>query len=379
MGSDLEMTVYEETLIKIKKLSFQDLTPDCDLRMCYSDRFLCHPERGKDRAEGSLLCYNIFTMSKGAFTNIIGHEMVCQLLERILKNHRFAHAYLFIGPSNVGKTTVAEAFLKELMGITTTLESHPDTFFLHRLTDEKTGKLKTGISVKQIRELKEKLSMTSLEGGWKAVLIPEAHLMTSGAANALLKTLEEPLGKTMIILCAPDVSAVPQTIASRCQLLRFSLVAKEVLTKALQKRGLSPSQAISFSAVSAGRPGRALRLIQDGGFRAQMETAVSSTLSFFHASLAERITLIQSLLPKEESEKQQVMREQLNLWEQVLRDQLLCTIDCQKYTMHPSEESFGTKTTEQWMNILKTLLEVRQILSSNINSQLALEHIAFSL
>ena len=275
-------------------------------------------------------------MSKGAFTSIIGHETACDVLSRMIKNERLTHAFLFIGPSSVGKTTVAKALLREVMGKGVVLDAHPDVVVLERLEDEKTGKKKTALSVKQIRALRERLSMSAIDGGWKVVLIEEAELLTTAAANALLKTLEEPSGKTMIILCAPAVSSVPQTIASRCQLLRFHLVSREVITQSLVERGLTKTQAKQFATLSAGRPGRSLRLIQDGGFRAQMETAVSATLELFHAPKAKRLSLIKSLLPKEEINNQQVFLEQINTWEQVVRDQLLQTVGCGDHAIHPS-------------------------------------------
>ncbi|NBS41648.1 AAA family ATPase, partial [bacterium] len=148
---------------------------------------------------------------------IIGHERIVERLKRQAEQGRLAHAYLFIGQEGVGKTAVA-------MGL---IGSGSDFQQVSRREDEKTGKLKVTISVDQIRELRDRLSLTSFSGETKAAFIEEADRLSDGAANALLKTLEEPRGDTVIILRAETLESVSQTIASRCQVLRFCPVPSE--------------------------------------------------------------------------------------------------------------------------------------------------------
>lgn len=116
---------------------------------------------------------------------------------------KLAHAYLFIGKN---LKTKALKFAEKIQ------DNKPD---LHVLETEKS------ISINQIRELQELLSLKPYSGKYKIAIIPEAHLMTVQAQNALLKTLEEPSGQAVLILTSPSEYLLLPTIISRCQIKRF--------------------------------------------------------------------------------------------------------------------------------------------------------------
>jgi DNA polymerase III subunit delta' len=324
-------------------------------------------------------------MNKRMFSDVIGHKAACDVFLRQLEAERLAHAYLFIGPEHVGRTVFATKLLNELFAKHKgSLASHADVRFVTRAVDEKTGKEKQQISVKQIRELREHLSMSAIDGGWKAVFIEEADKLNIAASNALLKTLEEPSGKTIIILRAPSMESVLPTIASRCQIMRFHLVSKQEIEKALKKRGLSPVEAKRYSALSSGRPGWALRLVTDSAFRAEMETAVHATLEQLNSSLSGRLKSVQNMLPKDEVNKITAARLVMDRWEQVIRDILLVQCGNEKHATHQEalEEISAvakTRSRAQWLKILLTISESRQALAQNTNPQIALEHILITL
>lgn len=292
------------------------------------------------------------------------------------ENDRLSHAFLFVGPDHVGKATVARAFLSSFFSEGGGIPGmHPDMIEITREQDEKTGKYKTVISVDQMRDLCEQLSMTALCGGWKTVLIEEAYLLHSAAANALLKTLEEPPGKTLFVLCASTISSVPATIASRCQILRFHFVPREDIEQALRKRGLDKEEAQQLSALSGGVPGQAIRLVEDSAFRAQMETAFASTMQLFDADLATRFQLVQKLLPKEETQRQDHLDDLLHTWETVLRDMLLVSHGCQDQAIWTKEGITSNKDQGYWQRVLEAIVEMRQQTLVSLNPLLALEHI----
>jgi DNA polymerase-3 subunit delta' len=301
-------------------------------------------------------------MESRPFASIIGHDRACLALDRMATGGRLAHAFLFVGPEHVGKTAVAEAFLRRLLGIApgTPLEAHPDFITLARLSDEKTGKEKTAISVEQVREACERFSMTSFGGGRKALFIEEADRLNAAAGNALLKTLEEPRGDAVIILRAPSAESVPATVASRCQTIRFHAVPRATIADALRRKGLDREEAESLASASFGAPGIALRLVSDGAFRAEEETAIQSARSLLSASIASRLRVAGELLPKDEANKPVMASRTIDAWERLLRERLLASLDRKDAVP------------------LRRLAEARQALAHNGNPQLALEHILLS-
>ena len=180
-----------------------------------------------------------------------------------------AHALLLCGAPGLGKRAFAQRFVRGLLCsdgmdgdacgrcrscLLIEAGSHPDviglTFGLRR-----DGTPRTEIVVEQIRELSARLAMRSQLGGWQVVTIDPADAMNAAAANALLKTLEEPAAQTMLILLADAPWRLPQTIRSRCQRIEFQLPDTEVALAWLKTRGLPDAQSALVAA--GGNPGMA--------------------------------------------------------------------------------------------------------------------------
>lgn len=150
-----------------------------------------------------------------------------QLLQNAFAQNRLSHAYLLSGMQGIGKTDFARKFSAFLLCDNKTacgkcrgcalmrVETHPDFLFIE--PQEKTHSIK----IDQIRELSEKLSRTAQCGGYQVVIISPADAMPVQAANALLKTLEEPTGKVIFFLIDHQQHYLPTTIMSRCQKLFF--------------------------------------------------------------------------------------------------------------------------------------------------------------
>ncbi len=316
-------------------------------------------------------------MSHTTFAKVIGHETVSEVLSRALAGGRLSHAYLLVGPEGVGKSTFARGLLAEFLETQpATLEAHPDFLSLSRLTDEKTGKEKSQISVEQIRDVTERMAMSSFSGR-KAVWIEEADRLNPAAANALLKTLEEPDGQALFLLRASSLDSVMPTIASRCQIIRFHLVPRQTMADALQKRGLPRSEAEQLAATAVGRPGWALRFLQDGAWRAARETVQGQVRELMSESLPARFRRIGTLLPKEEVNKAAVLEETLEAWERLVRDRLLAAIGCADLALD-APVSEAEATGPLWVRTLSAIRESREAIRHNINPQLALEHVALS-
>lgn len=194
------------------------------------------------------------------FADVIGHDKVTGLLASEFENP--GQAYLFVGPQSVGKAFVARRFAAGLLGGDTDERSsrlaiagtHPDLTIL-----EPEGA--TSLGVDQAREVVSRAAMSPIESGRTVFLFPDAGSMTESAANALLKTLEEPSSSVVFLLVAESEDDFPPTVASRCRTIHMGRVPVAVMVKALESRGLDSDQATGVAVVSGGRPGLALALM----------------------------------------------------------------------------------------------------------------------
>ena len=206
------------------------------------------------------------------FRDLIDQQHARLLLQSALRSGRIAHAYLFVGPSGVGRLAAGRAFAQALLcsrggedacGICgpcrkVAAGAHPD---LRIITP---GRIDAGgehraVIIDQVRDLKHDAQYQPYEGKWKIFILEDAEQMRAEAANGLLKVLEEPPAGIVIILLAESTEALLPTLVSRCQLVRFSLVPAAIIAQALRDRcGVHEAHARFLAAVSGGRVGAAL-------------------------------------------------------------------------------------------------------------------------
>lgn len=295
------------------------------------------------------------------FSHIIGHEKILHRLRMALKNDVFPHALLFTGRRHLGKRTLALAAAAALLGAERP-EHHADFRLVERQNDEKSGKLKKTIPISEIRGLREHLQMTSFLGGRKVAVIDEADHLSIEAANGLLKTLEEPSGRTHLFLIAHDAERVPVTIRSRAAVIPFSRVPDSVLSESLRNRGFQDEDIARLTRFSAGRPGVALELSRD----ADMVHWYAEQESLWHAlrrePLHRRFSLLAELAPpkSDREETARKLRDVFMFWETLLQREL----------RHGS-----THATD----LLGALSVMRSGLEINIQPRLLLEEFAMSL
>ena len=175
---------------------------------------------------------------------VVGHSRILDFLERIVKSERMPHALLFSGKRGIGKfkvaTLLAMMYLcktRDACGSCKSCKSigkgvHED-FKVVFVPDKKKN-----ISIEDIRELKEWTYVGASSGG-KVAIIDDAHLMSIEAANAFLKTLEEPPIGTVFVLVTPSPYKLPQTIVSRCLNVRFQPLTKEDIERICEIKGVS--------------------------------------------------------------------------------------------------------------------------------------------
>ncbi len=149
------------------------------------------------------------------FDEVVGQKNIVTTLKNAMKNDRISHAYLFNGPRGTGKTSIAKIFSKEINNITTSGE-HPDIWEMDAASNN---------GVDEIRKIIENVNFVPIEAKYKVYIIDEVHMLTKGAFNALLKTLEEPPKHVVFILATTEIHKVPITIISRCQRFDFGRIS----------------------------------------------------------------------------------------------------------------------------------------------------------
>jgi DNA polymerase-3 subunit delta' len=219
---------------------------------------------------------------------------------------------------------LAFAAASALLG-TDTPARHPDFRAVTRPRDEKTDKLKKLIPIDSVRELREHLRMSAFLGGAKVAVIEEAETLSEEAANALLKTLEEPSPRSVIILCTENLERLPKTIQSRSALIGLRRVQSSVISAALAARGLAPAASARAAERSDGRPGLALGFLEGGGMVEWYETEERRWRSLRGTPAHQRFAALAELTPPRADREETVLRLRsvLDLWRSLLRKELL--------------------------------------------------------
>lgn len=319
------------------------------------------------------------------FQDIVGHERPKAMLRAAMQNNRIAHAYLFHGEDRIGKRFTAMRFGQALNCDENGLpldacgncrscrqieaKTHPDLIVIE--PDQELANPQ--IKIEQIRSLEQHIIYRPLIGRFKIVLIDEAERLTIGAANALLKTLEEPPDHCLFLLITGKPYALPVTIQSRCQRLRFVPPAQTQVEAALVvKNNMPPADARLLAIASQSRIGHALH--------ADIKR-LRATHDEFHTLLSPTsLRSITKLLAAAEGlSKSDRAAEALEWLTQYLRDLLFVSVGANKTLLMNAERMdelktlAGTVQAEALLDLLTDIEQLQQASIRNINLQLALE------
>ncbi|APH56890.1 DNA polymerase III, delta' subunit [Granulibacter bethesdensis] len=227
-------------------------------------------------------------------SRLYGHEAVEATLASSVRSGRLHHAWLLTGPAGIGKATLAYRFARWLLAGAPEGESsqqekkadsllwlspehpvfrrvaadtHADLLSIEAGWDERRKRQRTEIVVDDVREIASFLHLTPAEGGWRVVIVDGADTLNRHAANALLKVLEEPPPRAILLLSCSSPGRLLPTIRSRCRMLRLQALEaapmKDVLATLLPD--LAASERDLLAGLSEGAPGRALQLAKEDG------------------------------------------------------------------------------------------------------------------
>jgi DNA polymerase-3 subunit delta' len=217
---------------------------------------------------------------------LLGHEAAETTLLEAMRSGRMHHAWLITGPDGVGKATLAYRFARRLLAGMPVEESlaldpghpvfrrvaagaHADMHTVELAYDEKRRRMRTQIAVDDVRGISTFMGLTPAEGGWRIAIVDGAEEMNQSSANALLKILEEPPRRALLVLtCAAPGRLLP-TIRSRCRRLRLDPLRPEAMEQLLSI--YLPEQGSDergrLVTVAEGSPGRALLLAREDGLK----------------------------------------------------------------------------------------------------------------
>lgn len=193
------------------------------------------------------------------FKEIVGQDHIVQVLSQAILQNRVAHGYLFIGPRGTGKTTTARILAKALncknrsekspepCGVCANCQAIASGSFLDLVEIDAASNR----GIDEIRSLKEEVRVSLSQDHWKVCILDEAHSLTKDAANALLKTLEEPPARTVFILITTEHEKILPTIKSRLQILPFKHVTLSDIVKSLDYIAQKEGVAIDVSVLKA--------------------------------------------------------------------------------------------------------------------------------
>lgn len=297
--------------------------------------------------------------------DIIGHEQQLAQLEREIETGKTTHAYLFYGPKDTGKFTIAKHFANILLCPRYCHQcrdcqlissgSHPD--LIQMLDGGET------IKIDDVRALIRKTNLTS-QGKRRIVLIENIERMPTEAQNSFLKTLEEPAGDTVFIMTSTQVKKITPTIRSRCRQYSFSLLPETVLGQAMRERFKGHSDLEEVLQMAQGRPGLAIKLLSE-------PSLLASYRDFYHQ--------IDHFLKQNDLNAKFACVEELDKAE---RD-LDLFFDSFCFVLRKSAYDFLTKKSpslagryelKEIGSLFEQLLKTRYLVDRNANKKLALEN-----
>lgn len=332
-----------------------------------------------------------------ALWNILGQDHLIAALDQALSQGRLAHAYLLVGPPQTGKTTLALRLAqavncpeqdrpcgqcRQCQRIQRQL--HPDVQVIAPGQDERTGRPRTEISIDQVRTLERDAALKPFEGEYRVFIIEGAERMSPDAANALLKTLEEPPEHVLLLLTSAKEEGLLPTIRSRCHRLEVRPLAEDMLVRELTtEHGVAQEDARLLARISGGRLGWAMAAATQPRLLEERQQRSQALLEVVDGGLERRFQFAQELAQQFGRDRSAV-REVLGFWLLWWRDLLMLKQQAAEMVVNLDwlpvlEERAPGLQASQIIAVIRQVEATLERLEQNANPRLALEVLMLSL
>lgn len=326
--------------------------------------------------------------------NILGHETAVNFLQTHSHPETIRHAYLITGAEGVGRETLAIAFIKAVNCLyppakgefcgeclpcrQIEAQAYSDLSILR--VPEGARELK----IEQIRAMQQTLALAPYQSKYRIVLIPDFQRATLGASNALLKSLEEPPARAILILTADARESLLETIASRCEVLRLRPMSIDDLTVELQaKHHLTPDEARKLAQLAGGRVGTALRFLRDEELLEKHTNALDMLEELLKQNLGGRIKQVEKL-QRAKGQARETYAFLIATWLTFWRDVLICCEASDVPLVNLAQEELIRRAAanlnpQSVAKILKKHEEGLTLLDQYVNPRLILENLLLKL
>lgn len=322
--------------------------------------------------------------------NLIGHSWAEKILKQHLKKRGLHHAYLFIGAPGVGRRSLALDFAQainctqppspgEACGTCNICKqiARMQQADLHIIAPEVDGGM---IKVDQVRELQRSLILSPYEAKYRVALLLNFHRANANAQNALLKTLEEAPGKVILLLTADSAESLLPTISSRCEILRLRPSGIDSLAAALEERfQVPPQKATVYAHLANGRPGMAIRLIEDTNIQQERLDRLNEFQQLFEDSIREKLLYSEQL-----SKNREALRPIIETWISFLRDILLVQQGRPSHIVNTDRmqeiDAYALKfTNAELLSTLERFVQALDLIEMNASPRLMLDNLFLQL
>lgn len=322
---------------------------------------------------------------------VIGQESAVSLLQHSLASGTLSHAYLLVGPRHVGKMMLAlnlaqalncQADDKPCQECSSCKKikdgKHADVQVINLEYNKEEETESKVIGVEQIDGILHDASLPPFEGSHKVFIIDGAELLSTGAANRLLKTLEEPEAKVVFILLTPNENRLLKTVISRCQRVELKpMPLAEEAQVLMTKEKVNPEQAKLLAGLSHGCLGWAITAAEDNQVLTRRQETLDQIFLIIKGDSEGRFAYV-NRLAADFTKNRQAVYDTLDMWQDAWHDLLLIKLDCPAMITNIDRQDDLTKMAanynlSQIRNCLKSIESAAVQLKQNVNTRLALE------
>lgn len=330
----------------------------------------------------------------------LGNEKIQEILIRLSKKAQseevnLSGAYIFAGPVDLGKRTIANNFIKSIVCESNNdgfacgscsqchlvdIGNHPDLFFLEKDIDKK------NISIEETREFIHQANMSSF-GNYRFGIINNAENLNLASANALLKTIEEPASKTVLILITNSLKNIPKTIISRSQVFIFKRTIEKNIFEYLKTiKTVDRALAFELAAMSQGSFKKAEKFLSDKDYLERRRRIADGFLTAVLTDNIERFNYLSEILKKDDIGQSAFVTatEVLEIWQGVVRDLLLAVFNnddliVNRFLLDKINKGAKFLGKEKIIKAIEYLDSAIEELGSNVNPRFVLENVILNI